>query len=183
MALCCCAKFSICLESSLWMCSGSTPTLENNDLGKVAISLSSVPSYMDTVGWNSTTLLYGLGCVKFHNCSSRIPCQGLPKSRALRFAHFQQLRVGVSSVINNMISGKKCAKWRALHIRQEYAMQSMIKQNAFWMMAYCNLDLRTPSSSCSSSTFFCIRSFSLARILTRSSVSFVRTLNLSMIFI
>ena len=32
MALCCCWKFSMCLESSLWMCSGSTPTLENSDL-------------------------------------------------------------------------------------------------------------------------------------------------------
>ena len=43
-------------------------------------------------------------------------------------------------------------------------------------VTYCRLDLRTPSSSCSSSTFFCILSFSLARILTLSSVSFVRTL-------
>ena len=39
MALCCCWKFSMCLESSLWMCSGSTPTLENSDLDKVAICL------------------------------------------------------------------------------------------------------------------------------------------------
>ena len=65
MALCCCWKFSMCLESSLWMCSGSTPTLENSDLNKVAISLLSPILCTTTIGLDLIHKIF------FQNCYVR----------------------------------------------------------------------------------------------------------------